>query len=129
LPNGFSSEPREASPAFRRQWDRFDVDKGADFLSFALATMMGEVRRHFPDCGWAIKVPRRVNELRPRLIRARADLPQPPGPAPNATEIAERIGCSHMHVSRLLAKALDTLRHHVRQPELAAPGQNQVFES
>jgi DNA-directed RNA polymerase specialized sigma subunit len=112
----------EALPAFGRQWTRFDVDKGADFLSFALPTMMGEVRRHFPDYGWAIKVPRRVNELRPRLIRARADLPQPPGPAPNATEIAERIGCSQMHVSRLLARALDTLRSHACEPELAATG-------
>ena len=49
--------------------NRFDVDNGADFLAFAVPTMMGEVRRHFRDYGWAIKVPRRVKELQPQLIR------------------------------------------------------------
>lgn len=38
--------------------DRFDLSKGADFLSFAVPTMMGEVRRHFRDRGWAVRVPR-----------------------------------------------------------------------
>jgi RNA polymerase sigma-B factor len=38
------------------------------------------------------------------------------------TQIAERIGCAQMHVSRLLAKALGTLRRHVREPELAVTG-------
>ena len=38
------------------------------------------------------------------------------------TQIAERMGCSQMHVSRLLAQALDSLRSHVREPELAATG-------
>jgi RNA polymerase sigma-B factor len=170
--------------------------------------MMGEVRRHFRDYGWALKVPRRIKELQPQMVRARAHLSQRLGRAPNAseiaehlgidrelvvdatiggsaystkstdmpvgngdyrsfgdafgdvdpnldkvldvetvrpliaalperqrtvltlrffdnlsqTQIAERIGCSQMHVSRLLAEALDTLRRHVRQPELAATG-------
>ena len=189
--------------------NRFDVDNGADFLSFAVPTVMGEVRRHFRDYGWAIKVPRRVKELQPQLIRGRAELSQRLGRAPNAseiadhlgidrtvvvdatigggnystmstdmplgpgdddrpfgdtlgdvdpnldkvldvetvrpliaalperhrtvltlrffenltqTQIAERIGCSQMHVSRLLAKALDTLRRHVGEPELTVTG-------
>ena len=45
--------------------NRFDVDNGADFVSFAVPTMMGEVRRHFRDHGWAVNVPRRVKELQP----------------------------------------------------------------
>ena len=189
--------------------NRFDVDNGADFLAFAVPTMMGEVRRHFRDYGWAIKVPRRVKELQPQLIRGHAELSQRLGRAPNAseiadhlgidravvvdatigggnystmstdmpigpgddyrpfdetlgdvdpnldkvldvetvrpliaalperhrtvltlrffenltqTQIAERIGCSQMHVSRLLAKALDTLRSHAREPELTVTG-------
>src|SRR6476646_10995773 len=43
--------------------NRFDVDNGSDFLSFAVPTMMGEVRRHFRDYSWALKVPRGVKEL------------------------------------------------------------------
>ena len=56
--------------------NRFDIDNGGDFLSFAVPTVMGEVRRHFRDYGWAIKVPRRVKELQPQLIRVRAELSQ-----------------------------------------------------
>ena len=189
--------------------NRFDVDTGAEFLSFAVPTIMGEVRRHFRDYGWAVKVPRRIKELQPQMIRARTELSQRLGHSPNATEIAdhlgidreliieatiggssysttstdgplrrnddhrsirdsfgeidsnldkvlsvetvrpliaalpdnqrtalslrffndlsqteiaERIGCSQMHVSRLLSQALETLRRHVREPELAATG-------
>lgn len=72
--------------------NRYDVDRGADFLSFAVPTMMGEVRRHFRDCGWAVKVPRGIKELQPQLHRARAELSQQSGRAPNATEIAEYLG-------------------------------------
>ena len=48
--------------------NRFDVDTGVEFLSFAVPTMMGEVRRHFRDYGWAVKVPRRIKELQPQMI-------------------------------------------------------------
>jgi RNA polymerase sigma-B factor len=72
--------------------NRFDSDKGADFLSFAVPTMMGEVRRYFRDYGWAVKVPRRVKDLQSQLNRARAELSQRLGRAPNASEIAEHLG-------------------------------------
>jgi RNA polymerase sigma-B factor len=187
--------------------NRFDVDSGSDFLSFAIPTMMGEVRRHFRDYGWAVKVPRRIKELQPQMVRARSELAQQLQRAPNATEIAqhlgvdreliidatiaganystmstdmpvghgddrgwfgdnlgevdsnldkvlsvetvrpliaalpdrqrtvltlrffdnltqtqiaERIGCSQMHISRILAAALDNLRSHASEPALAA---------
>jgi RNA polymerase sigma-B factor len=186
--------------------NRFDVDNGAEFLSFAVPTMMGEVRRHFRDHGWAVKVPRRLKDLQRHLVHARGELSQRLGRAPTAseiadhlgidrelvveavvagssyatcstdvqagpddeyrplgetlgdvdpnldtvidvetvrphiaslpdrqrtvlmlrffenltqTQIADRIGCSQMHVSRLLAQALRTLRSQVRAPELA----------
>jgi len=189
--------------------NRFNVDNGADFLAFAVPTVAGEVRRHFRDRGWAVKVPRRVKDLQAQLNKARGDLSQQLGRAPNATEIAahlgidrdlvidatfagsnysvlstdsasvsddtypsvddrlgeidaridkvlqvetvrpliaalperqrtvltlrffedmtqteiaQHIGCSQMHVSRLLTKALDTLRGQVRESELAATG-------
>ena len=186
--------------------NRFDVETGSEFLAFAVPTMMGEVRRHFRDYGWAIKVPRRLKDLQRQLVQARGELSQRLGRAPTAseiadhlgvdrelvvegviagssystrstdvqagpddqhrrcgetfgdvdpkldavldvetvrpliaalpdrertvlmlrffenltqTQIAERVGCSQMHVSRLLAQALRTLRSQVRAPELA----------
>jgi RNA polymerase sigma-B factor len=72
--------------------NRFDSNKGADFLSFAVPTMMGEVRRYFRDYGWAVKVPRRVKDLQVQLNRARAELSQRFGRAPNASELAEHLG-------------------------------------
>jgi RNA polymerase sigma-B factor len=72
--------------------NRFDSDNGSDFLSYAVPTMMGEVRRYFRDHGWALKVPRRIKELLPQLNKARADLSQRLERAPNASEIAEHLG-------------------------------------
>jgi RNA polymerase sigma-B factor len=68
--------------------NRFDPDTGADFLSFAVPTVMGEVRRHFRDNGWAVKVPRRLKELRSQLRGARAELLQQIGREPTTTELA-----------------------------------------
>ena len=72
--------------------NRFDVGYGADFVSFAVPTMMGEVRKHFRDYGWAVKVPRRIKDLQAQLSKARAELSQQLGRAPNASEIAEHLG-------------------------------------
>jgi RNA polymerase sigma-B factor len=71
---------------------RFDVDAGSDFVSFAVPTIMGEVRRHFRDNSWSVKVPRRLKELHLRLGSATADLSQRLGRAPTATELAEELG-------------------------------------
>ncbi|MCV7300716.1 SigB/SigF/SigG family RNA polymerase sigma factor [Mycobacterium barrassiae] len=186
--------------------NRFDPENGSDFLAFAVPTMMGEVRRHFRDYGWAVKVPRRLKDLQSQMVRARGELSQELGRAPTPseiakhlgieresvieatiassnyttlstdvqagpdaeyraigdtigdvdpnldkvvdletvrpliaalpdreqtvltlrffenltqTQIAERMGYSQMHVSRLIAKALNTLREQVREPERA----------
>jgi RNA polymerase sigma-B factor len=189
--------------------NRYDVDNGAGFVAFAVPTIMGEVRRYFRDCGWAVKVPRRAKELQSQLNKARDELSQRLGRAPNAsevadhlaidrelvveatiaasnyftlstdaqaaqegenraigetlgdldpgldkvlnvetvrpliaalperqraaltlrffenksqTDIAEHLDCSQMHASRLLARALETLRGQVRAADLAAAG-------
>ncbi|MFN8227908.1 MAG: RNA polymerase sigma factor SigF [Mycobacterium sp.] len=67
---------------------RFDVNAGSDFVSFAVPTIMGEVRRHFRDNSWSVKVPRRLKELHLRLGTATAELSQRLGRAPTATELA-----------------------------------------
>jgi RNA polymerase sigma-B factor len=77
---------------------RFDVDAGSDFVSFAVPTIMGEVRRHFRDNSWSLKVPRRLKELHLRLGSATAELSQRLGRAPTASELAEEIGVSRAEV-------------------------------
>ena len=71
---------------------RFDVDAGSDFVSFAVPTIMGEVRRHFRDNSWSVKVPRRLKELHLRLGSATAELSQRLGRAPTASELASELG-------------------------------------
>jgi RNA polymerase sigma-B factor len=70
---------------------RFDVNAGPDFVSFAVPTIMGEVRRHFRDNSWSVKVPRRLKELHLRLGAATADLSQRLGRAPTASELANEL--------------------------------------
>jgi RNA polymerase sigma-B factor len=70
---------------------RFDVDAGSEFVSFAVPTIMGEVRRHFRDNSWSVKVPRRLKELHLRLGAATAELSQTLGRAPTASELAKEL--------------------------------------
>ena len=77
---------------------RFDVETGSDFVSFAVPTIMGEVRRHFRDNSWSVKVPRRLKELHLRLGAATADLSQRLGRAPTATELAHELDMDRAEV-------------------------------
>jgi RNA polymerase sigma-B factor len=72
--------------------DRFDPAHGTDFLSFAVPTVMGEVRRFFRDTGWAMRVPRALKELRGRISRGTTELAQVLGRAPTPTELAAHLG-------------------------------------
>ena len=71
--------------------ERYDVETGSDFVAFAVPTIMGEVRRHFRDNSWSVKVPRRLKELHLRLGTATAELSQRLGRAPTATELAAEL--------------------------------------
>lgn len=77
---------------------RFDVEAGSDFVSFAVPTIMGEVRRHFRDNSWSVKVPRRLKELHLRLGVATAELSQRLGRAPTASELAVELELSRDEV-------------------------------
>jgi RNA polymerase sigma-B factor len=72
--------------------DRYSPDRGTDFFSFAVPTISGEVRRHFRDLGWSMRVPRRLKDLHVSINGAVAELSQNLGRAPKPTEIAERLG-------------------------------------
>lgn len=78
--------------------DRFDPGRGSDFLSFAVPTVMGEVRRHFRDTGWVIRVPRRLKELHLLINNASTQLSQRFGRAPTPSEIATHLGLTREEV-------------------------------
>ncbi|MEU5870746.1 RNA polymerase sigma factor SigF [Glycomyces sp. NPDC047369] len=78
--------------------DRFDPSKGSDFLSFAVPTVMGEVRRHFRDTTWPMRVPRRLQELRLSLNNASAELAQRLGRPPTEAELADHLGVTEREV-------------------------------
>lgn len=71
--------------------DRFDPDRGTDFLSFAVPTITGEVRRYFRDATWAIRVPRRLKELHATVTAASAALSQRLGRSPRPSELADEL--------------------------------------
>ncbi|PXX57906.1 RNA polymerase sigma-B factor [Nocardia tenerifensis] len=71
--------------------DRFDIERGSNFLSFAVPTIMGEVRRYFRDNTWAMRVPRRVKETHLRIGSAIDALSQRLGRSPTAKEIAAEL--------------------------------------
>ncbi|WP_406728919.1 SigB/SigF/SigG family RNA polymerase sigma factor [Streptomyces sp. GD-15H] len=79
--------------------DRFDPARGA-FESYAVPTITGEVKRHFRDRMWALRVPRRVQELRNKVRTARRDLTQTPGsPEPSPAVLAEHTGLTEEEVA------------------------------
>jgi RNA polymerase sigma-B factor len=71
--------------------DRFAPDRGADFFSFAVPTISGEVRRHFRDLGWSMRVPRRLKDLHVSINGAVSQLSQDLGRAPKPSEIAQHL--------------------------------------
>jgi RNA polymerase sigma-B factor len=72
--------------------DRFEPDRGIDFLSYAVPTITGEIRRHFRDRTWSMRVPRRLKDLQGAINGAIGPLSQELGRAPRPSEIAARLG-------------------------------------
>jgi RNA polymerase sigma-B factor len=71
--------------------DRFEPDRGIDFLSYAVPTITGEIRRHFRDRTWSMRVPRRLKDLQSSINGAVGPLSQELGRAPRPSEIAARL--------------------------------------
>jgi len=70
--------------------ERFDPSRGLEFSTFATPTIVGELKRHFRDKGWAVRVPRRVQELHLRMGTVVNNLSQELGRSPTIPEIAQR---------------------------------------
>jgi RNA polymerase sigma-B factor len=74
--------------------ERFDPDRGLEFSTFATATVEGELKRHFRDKTWSIRVPRRPQELHLRLGTAINELSQRLKRPPRVSELASELGVS-----------------------------------
>lgn len=85
--------------------DRFDSDRGVEFSTYATPTIVGEIKRHFRDKSWAIRVPRRLQELRASISAVTAELTQEHGRSPTVAEIARKIGVTDEEVIEGLESA------------------------
>jgi RNA polymerase sigma-B factor len=106
-----SSEPLEdllqvASIGLIKAIDRFDLDRGLAFASFAIPTILGELRRHFRDHTWVVRVPQSLRETSGRVNSARSALVERSGREPTLAEIAAAVGVSQMQVSRTISPTL-----------------------
>jgi RNA polymerase sigma-B factor len=81
----------------------FDHSSGNDFLSYSVPTIRGEIKRHFRDCGWAVRPPRRIQELQSRIATADTDLSFTLGRSPRPSEIAAYLDESLEDVTEALA--------------------------
>jgi RNA polymerase sigma-B factor len=87
--------------------DRFDPARGVQFSGYAVPTIVGEIKRHFRDTTWVVRVPRRLQELKLRLPAAAAELAQTLCREPTSAELAQRLDTSPRDVvsAQLLANA------------------------
>jgi len=108
--------------------DRYDPSKGVAFSSFAVPTIIGELKRYFRDCGWSVRVPRSLQELNLRITSLTEQLSPVLGRAPTVEELAQRCETTPEHVVEALslgsahrADSLDapTGTDEERQPRMA----------
>lgn len=74
--------------------DRFDISRGLEFTTFATPTIMGEIKRHFRDKGWSVRVPRRLQELSAKVTQVSDKLTEKLQRSPSVDEIAQALGVS-----------------------------------
>ena len=74
--------------------DRFDPERGLEFTTYATPTILGEIKRHFRDKGWSIRVPRRLQELSAKVNQATEELTVELQRSPSVEEIAAKLGVS-----------------------------------
>jgi RNA polymerase sigma-B factor len=105
-----------ASLALVKSVDGYDHSRGAAFTSYAIPMILGELKRHFRDKGWNVRVPRRLQELRLDLGKAVADLAQQLGHSPTVAELAAHCGVGEDQVIEAMESG-----HAYRALSLHAP--------
>jgi RNA polymerase sigma-B factor len=93
--------------------DRWDPDRGVDLRSYAMPTMVGELRHYFRDCTWGLRPPRRLQDLSLAVERARDELRTQLGRSPTVADLARRVGRDEETVIEALqagaCRSLDSL--------------------
>ena len=82
--------------------DRYDISKGFEFSSFAMPTIVGEIKRYFRDKGWVIRVPRRIQENSKKVNNAKYHLTQELGRTPTIKDIADYVELSEEEVLEIM---------------------------
>ncbi len=85
--------------------DRFDLERGVAFSTYATPTIVGEIKRHFRDRGWTIRVPRRLQEIQSVINQAVSDLGQELGRSPTVAELAKKVGMTEEEILEGLESA------------------------
>lgn len=112
-----------ATLALLKAIDRLDLDRDVKFSTFATITIIGELKRHLRDKGWAVRVPRPVQELAVRMNRLVPDLTQELGRAPTVRELAASTGATQDDV----LEALDASRAYTAESLDAPSGTEDDF--
>jgi RNA polymerase sigma-B factor len=94
-----------ASIGLLKAIDRYDPGHGAAFSSFAVPTILGEIKRYFRDHGWTVRVPRDLQELKLRVDATSQALTGELGRAPTVAELAERANATSEQIVEALAAA------------------------
>ena len=102
--------------------ERFDPSLENEFSTFATPTIMGEIRRHFRDRSWSIRVPRRLQENYTRAMRAQEQLSQELGRQPSVAEIAARLG---LETDEVLAALEVSPAQHTVSLDATRPGRDE----
>ena len=110
-----------ASIALIKAVDRYDPERNVAFSTFATGTIIGELKRHFRDRGWAVRAPRRIQELYLELGSITESLGHQLGRSPTVAELAEAADCSE----EAIMEAMEAGQGY-RSASLDAPGAGSV---
>ncbi|HEX9342288.1 MAG TPA: SigB/SigF/SigG family RNA polymerase sigma factor [Actinomycetota bacterium] len=96
--------------------DRYEPQRSNPFIPYAIATVIGEIKRHLRDASWRLRVPRGTKDLALRLCRAVDQLPQQLGHSPTVAELAEHLGTSEEEVLEAIEVARTRSAPSLDQP-------------
>lgn len=114
-----------ATLALLKAIDRLDLSRDVRFSTYATITVIGELKRHLRDRGWAVRVPRPIQELAVRITRVMGTLTQELARAPTVREIADHVGASEEQV----LEALDASRAYTADSLDAPTGEDDRFSA
>jgi RNA polymerase sigma-B factor len=112
-----------ASMGLVKAIDRLDPSRGTAFSTYAVPTILGELKRYFRDSGWAVHVPRGMQERVMKLDQASQDLHRKLGRSPSATELAEELGLTSEDILEAMeaASAYDAISLEEHRSESSDP--------